>query len=109
MVNPARRNPKGSMRGKRLWNSKMANVENQAISIITLYRPTYGPVPETYQRRDITKVRYSHTASAIAAPAMTIQRGNLFCLDMSMAPARNSSMPSDRHSMNGTFGRARRV
>ena len=44
------------MRGKRLWNSKMANVENQAISIITLYRPTYGPVPETYQRRAITKV-----------------------------------------------------
>ena len=40
IVKPARRNPSGSISGNRLYSKIIANVENHAINIITLYRPT---------------------------------------------------------------------
>ena len=40
IVKPASRKPSGSISGNRLYSSRIASVENHAISIITLYRPT---------------------------------------------------------------------
>ena len=57
IVKPASRKPSGSMSGNFLYINTIASVANHAISIITLYRPTHGPVPDTAQRKPRHTVR----------------------------------------------------